>query len=36
MRNIKKKTVALLDKYPGSETKSAMIDLIDYIIEREH
>jgi octaprenyl-diphosphate synthase len=36
MRNIKDKTTALLDKYPASEAKTAMIGLVDYIIEREH
>jgi octaprenyl-diphosphate synthase len=35
MQVIKEKTIALLDKYPNSETKTAMINLIDYIIERE-
>jgi octaprenyl-diphosphate synthase len=35
MQNIKEKTIVLLNKYPDSETKTALIDLIDYIIERE-
>jgi octaprenyl-diphosphate synthase len=35
MQNIKEKTIALLNKYPDSETKTALIELIDYIIERE-
>jgi octaprenyl-diphosphate synthase len=35
MQNIKEKTISLLDRYPDSETKFALIDLIDYIIERE-
>jgi octaprenyl-diphosphate synthase len=36
MQRIKNKIIALLNKYPDSESKTAMIDLIDYVIEREH
>jgi octaprenyl-diphosphate synthase len=35
MQRIKEETIVLLNKYPASETKTALIDLIDYIIERE-
>ena len=35
MQEIKEKTIALLDTFPDSEVKEAMISLIDYIIERE-
>jgi octaprenyl-diphosphate synthase len=35
MQEIKKKTVDLLSQFPDTETKTAMIDLIDYIIERK-
>jgi octaprenyl-diphosphate synthase len=35
MQTIKAKTLPLLTKYPDSETKTALIALIDYIIERE-
>ena len=35
MQEIKEKTIALLDTFPDSEVKEAMISLIDYIIERK-
>jgi len=35
MQRIKEQTLTLLNKYPDSETKTAFINLIDYIIERE-
>jgi octaprenyl-diphosphate synthase len=35
MQETKKKTIDLLNQFPDSETKTAMIDLIDYIIERK-
>jgi octaprenyl-diphosphate synthase len=35
MQEIKIKTLELLSAFPGSEAKTAMTDLIDYIIERE-
>jgi octaprenyl-diphosphate synthase len=35
MQEIKEKTIDLLNYFPDSETKTALIRLIDYIIERE-
>ncbi|GHT86168.1 octaprenyl-diphosphate synthase [Bacteroidia bacterium] len=35
MLEIKEKTITLLNDFPDSETKTALIHLIDYIIERE-
>jgi octaprenyl-diphosphate synthase len=35
MQSIKKETITLLERYPDSEVKTALLDLIDYIIERE-
>ncbi|MDR0427104.1 MAG: polyprenyl synthetase family protein [Dysgonamonadaceae bacterium] len=35
MNEIKEKTLVLLNEFPDSEIKQLMIDLIDYIIERE-
>jgi octaprenyl-diphosphate synthase len=35
MQEIKEKTLVLLNNFPDSETKTAMITLINYIIERE-
>jgi octaprenyl-diphosphate synthase len=35
MREIKSKTLDLLSAFPCSEAKTAMIDLIDYVIERK-
>jgi octaprenyl-diphosphate synthase len=35
MRNIKEKTIALLNQYPDCEAKTALINLSEYIIERE-
>jgi octaprenyl-diphosphate synthase len=35
MLEIKQNTIALLNQFPDSEAKTAMIDLIDYIIERK-
>lgn len=35
MLSLKRKIIAILDKFPESETKTALICLIDYIIERE-
>ncbi|MDR0769014.1 MAG: polyprenyl synthetase family protein [Dysgonamonadaceae bacterium] len=35
MQEIKQKTLKLLATFPHSEAKSAMIDLVDYVIERE-
>ena len=35
MREIKEKNITLLADFPASEAKTALIDLIDYIIERK-
>ncbi|MDR0864617.1 MAG: polyprenyl synthetase family protein [Candidatus Symbiothrix sp.] len=35
MQEIKEKTMALLNEFPDSEVKTAMINLINYIIERK-
>jgi octaprenyl-diphosphate synthase len=35
MQSFKEKTIALLDRFPESEAKTAMLRLIDYIIERK-
>jgi octaprenyl-diphosphate synthase len=35
MQLIKEKTIVLLEHFPDSETKTALIDLIDYVIERD-
>jgi octaprenyl-diphosphate synthase len=35
MQEIKEKIISLLNNFPNSDAKNAMIELIDYIIERE-
>lgn len=35
MQSIKEETITLLARYPDSEVKTALIDLVSYIIERE-
>ncbi|MDR0799849.1 MAG: polyprenyl synthetase family protein, partial [Dysgonamonadaceae bacterium] len=35
MQSFKEKTIALLDRFPESEAKTAMLRLMDYIIERK-
>lgn len=35
MNNYKKKAMSILDEFPDSECKQALVDLVDYVIERE-
>lgn len=36
MRQYQADAIAMLDKYPSSPAKDAMIELVDYVIERKH